>query len=134
MDNFEPAAPVEKLFVAGLGDDVTEEALSELFSKAGKVEEVAIIKDRFTGGVKFAFVRMASVDEAKAAKESTEINGVDFGGPKPLFVDFARPPKPRDDRGGDRGGYNRGGSGGGYGGGNRFGGGGNSGGGYNRSR
>jgi len=115
MDNQESSAPVNKLFVAGLSNDVTEDALTELFTKAGKVEEVAIIKDRETGNVKFAFVTMGSVEEATAAKESTEINGIDFGGSKPLFVDFAKPPRPREDRGFGGGGNRFGGNNGGYG-------------------
>jgi RNA recognition motif-containing protein len=103
-----------KLYVGNLSFRTTSEELREAFAAVGAVESASVIEDRDTGRSRgFAFVEMATADEAAAAIE--QFNGKDFGG-RNLTVNEA---KPRADRGGGgRGGYSGGGGGrGGYGGG-----------------
>lgn len=103
-----------KLYVGNLPYSTSEDDLRNLFSQAGAVASVAVIKDRDTGRSKgFAFVEMAS--EAEADKAVRMFNGYEMDG-RPLKVDLARP---QEDRGGGFGG----GRGGGYGGGGGRGGG-----------
>jgi RNA recognition motif-containing protein len=100
----------KKLYVGNLSYNVTSSELDQLFSQFGTVQSAQVIEDRDTGRSKgFGFVEMGSDQEAQAAIEGLhekEHNG------RPLTVNEARP---REDRGGGRGGY--GGGGGGYGGG-----------------
>ncbi|GAB4500896.1 MAG: hypothetical protein Fur0035_04360 [Anaerolineales bacterium] len=92
-----------KLYVGNLPYSATEEELQGMFSKAGTVTSVAIIKDRDSGRSKgFAFVEMASADDAQ--KAISMLNGQDFAG-RPLTVNIARP---REEHAGG-GGFNRGG-------------------------
>lgn len=100
-----------KLYVGNLSYDATEQELKDLFSQAGVVQSVAIIKDRETGRSKgFAFIEMSSQAEAQAA--INQFNGKSHRD-RALTVNIARP---REERSGFGGGYggNRGG-GGGYG-------------------
>ena len=110
-----------KLYVGNLSFRTTSEELKDAFASAGTVESASVIEDRDTGRSRgFAFVEMATPEEAAAAIE--QFNGKDFGG-RNLTVNEA---KPREDRGGGRGGYGGGGGrggGGGYGGGRGGGGG-----------
>jgi len=100
-----------KLYVGNLSFRTTSEELREAFAAVGTVESASVIEDRDTGRSRgFAFVEMATAEEAAAAIE--QFNGKDFGG-RNLTVNEA---KPREERGGGRGGYG-GGRGGGYGGG-----------------
>ena len=100
-----------KLYVGNLSFRTTSEELRDAFAAVGTVESASVIEDRDTGRSRgFAFVEMASPEEAAAAIE--QFNGKDFGG-RNLTVNEA---KPREDRGG-RGGYGGGGGRGGYGGG-----------------
>lgn len=110
----------QKLYVGNLNFAVTEEDIQSLFGTYGKVEEVKIITDRYTGRPRgFAFVKMADVAEAQKAKD--ELNGQSFQ-ERNLIIDWASA-----DHAGSRG---NGGGGGGGGGGQRrsFGGGGGGGG------
>ena len=92
--------------------DTTEEQLRTMFTEAGSVVTVDVIKDRNTGSPKgFAFITMGS--QADATNAINMFNGKDVGG-RPLTVNTA---KPREDRpsGGGRsynGPNNRGRSGG----------------------
>ena len=107
-----------KLYVGNLPYTATEEELSSLFSQAGAVTSVAIIKDRESGRSKgFAFVEMSSADEAQ--KAISLLHGRSLGG-RDLRVSIARPREEgggggggrggfRGGRGGDRGGQRRGG-------------------------
>lgn len=106
-----------KLYVGNLPYSATEDELNSIFSSAGAVTSVAIIKDRETGRSKgFAFIEMASADDAQ--KAITQLNGRDMGG-RDLRVSIARPREEGGggggrggyggNRGGDRGGGNRGG-------------------------
>ncbi|HLL77439.1 MAG TPA: RNA-binding protein [Pyrinomonadaceae bacterium] len=116
-----------KLYVGNLSFNTTNEDLHQLFSQAGTVESANVVEDRDTGRSRgFGFVEMANREEGEAAIQ--QFNGKEFGG-RALTVNEARP---REDRGGGRGGFggggNRGGGGGYGGGGNRGGGGGGRGG------
>jgi len=89
--------------------DTTEEQLRTLFSEAGSVVAVDVIKDRDTGTAKgFAFITMSN--QADAAKAITMFNGKEVNG-RPLTVNTA---KPREERsgGGGRSSYNSGNRGG----------------------
>ena len=90
-----------KLYVGNMTYDTTEDQLRTMFTEAGPVVAVDVIKDRDTGTAKgFAFITMSS--QADAAKAITMFNGKEVGG-RPLTVNTA---KPREERGGGaRGGY-----------------------------
>jgi cold-inducible RNA-binding protein len=106
-----------KLYVGNLPYSIGEGELQELFSKAGNVETVRVMRDMATGRARgFAFVEMATDEEAQ--KAVTEFNEYELGG-RALAVNEARP-KPEYSGGGGGGfggGRGRGGSGGGGGGG-----------------
>ncbi len=63
-----------KLFVAGLPESITEDALREVFeATGGKVTDVSLPRDRATGRVRgFGFVTFASSEEAAAARDSLD--------------------------------------------------------------
>jgi RNA recognition motif-containing protein len=96
-----------KLYVGNLSFQTTQQELEDLFGQLGQVESVNIITDRDTGQPRgFAFVEMASSEEAQAAiqrLDGTEVNG------RALKVNEARA---KEDRGGRRGGFGGGGGGG----------------------
>lgn len=78
-----------KLYVGNLDYSVTSDQLGEHFAQAGKVVEVNVISDRFSGRSKgFAFVEMGSEKEAKEA--ISMLNDKDFQG-RNLIVNEARP-------------------------------------------
>ena len=98
----------KKLFVGNLDHSVTTDELKELFAQYGVVTDAIVLVDRFTGNSKgFGFVTFETVEMAEAAKAAT--NEMEHRGRK-LNVSTARPPRPREDRGGFGGG-NRGGAG-----------------------
>ena len=99
-----------KLYVGNLTYGVTDSALEQMFAPYGTVESAQVIMDRDTGRSKgFGFVEMKTDQEAQAAIAA--MNGKEVHG-RSLTVNEA---KPREDRGGGRGGA--GGGRGGYGGG-----------------
>jgi RNA recognition motif-containing protein len=104
------------IYVGNISHHTTEEDLRQPFEGFGKVESVAIIKDKLSGESRgFGFVEMPVQAEAMAAISG--LNGTELGG-RSLKVNEARP---REDRGG--GGPRRGGGGGrgpGGGGGRRY--------------
>src|SRR6201985_912437 len=114
-----------KLYVGNLSFQTSSNELQELFAQAGTVESANVGEDRDTGRSRgFGFVEMASKEEGQAA--IAQLNGKEVNG-RALTVNEARP---REDRGGNRGGggggrggYGGGGGGNGFGGGNRGGGG-----------
>jgi RNA recognition motif-containing protein len=108
-----------KLYVGNLTYGVTDSALEQMFAPHGTVESAQVIMDRDTGRSKgFGFVEMKTDQEAQAAIAA--MNGKEVDG-RSLTVNEA---KPREDRGGGRGGsgggrggFGGGGGRGGYGGG-----------------
>ncbi len=105
-----------KLYVGNLSYNTSEDDLRDLFSQAGNVKSVALIKDRETGRSKgFAFVEMNSDDDAQKAID--QFHGQQFQ-TRTLTVNIARP---REER--PRGSFGGGGGGGGGGRGGRDGGG-----------
>ena len=101
----------KKLYVGNLTYGVTDGTLAAMFEPHGTVESAQVIMDRDTGRSKgFGFVEMKTDQEAQAAIAA--LNGAQSGG-RSLTVNEA---KPREDRGGGRGGS---GGRGGYGGGGR---------------
>ena len=97
----------KRLFVGGLPYDATDAQLSELFAKAGKVESVNIIIDKFSGRSKgFGFVEMATEEEAQKAIQT--LNGTKMGD-RAIVVNEARPLEERPPRqfDGPRGGGDR---------------------------
>ncbi len=105
-----------RLYVGNLPYSATEDQLTELFSRAGKVDSVRVMRDMATGRARgFAFVEMASDDDAQ--KAITEFHEHQMEG-RALVVNEARP-KPEGGFGGGgggggrgRGGYRGGGGGG----------------------
>ena len=98
-----------KLYVGNLPYQTDERDLQELFAQFGAVASVRVMRDMATGRARgFAFVEMATDDQAQAAAEG--LNGHQLGG-RTLTVNEARP-KPayagsgfgggRDDRRGPR--------------------------------
>ena len=100
-----------RLYVGNLPYSAGEQELQELFSKAGTVESVRVMRDAATGRARgFAFVEMATDEEAQ--KAASEFNQYQMGG-RPFTVNEARP-KPEGGFGGGGGyGGNRGGGSGG---------------------
>jgi RNA recognition motif-containing protein len=93
-----------KLYVGNLPYEVGETELQELFTRAGAVESVNIMRDQATGrGRGFGFVEMSTDEEAQNA--ITALNGAAVGG-RNLTVNEARP-KPERSGGGYGGGRNR---------------------------
>ena len=107
-----------KLYVGNLSFQTSSDDLQQLFAQAGTVESASVVEDRETGRSRgFGFVEMSSKEEGRAAIQ--QFNGREMGG-RALNVNEA---KPREDRGGSRGGFggNRNGGGrGGYGGNPRY--------------
>jgi len=91
-----------KLYVGNLPYETNDQDLQELFTQAGNVETVTVMRDRDTGRARgFAFVEMSSDDEAQNA--ITKLNDQQFGGRR-LTVNEARPQVPRSGGGGGGGG------------------------------
>jgi nucleolin len=63
-----------KLFVAGLPESITEDALREVFeATGGKVTDVSLPRDRATGRVRgFGFVTFSTSEEAGAARDALD--------------------------------------------------------------
>jgi len=94
-----------KLFVGNLSYSTTEDDLRELFTEAGTIDSVDLIKDRNTGQSKgFAFVEMSSRDEAQTAIDM--FNGKALN-ERALTVNIAKPRKERRDFGNRGGGRRR---------------------------
>ena len=90
----------KKLYVGNLSYEVTNTSLEAMFTPHGSVRSAQVIMDRDTGRSKgFGFVEMTNDQEAQVA--ITALNGQQVGG-RSLTVNEA---KPREDRGGSRGGY-----------------------------
>ncbi|MGH9307854.1 MAG: RNA recognition motif domain-containing protein [Vicinamibacterales bacterium] len=93
-----------KLYVGNLPYDTGEQDLHALFSGAGTVESVNVMRDMATGRARgFAFVEMASDEDAQNAIST--LNNHELGG-RNLTVNEARP---KTQSGGFGGGYGNGG-------------------------
>src|SRR4029078_6953336 len=91
-----------RLYVGNLPYTTGEAELQELFSKAGTVESVRVMRDAATGRARgFAFVEMSTDEEAQ--KAASELNQFQMGG-RALTVNEARP-KPEGGFGGAGGGF-----------------------------
>jgi RNA recognition motif-containing protein len=99
-----------KLYVGNLNYETTESDLQTLFSQAGSVDSVRVMRDMATGRARgFAFVEMETDGAAQAA--ISQLHEKPFGG-RTLTVNEARPQAPRSGGfgggyGGDRGGPRR---------------------------
>ena len=92
------------IYVGNLSRDVTEAEVRAAFEAFGKVDSVALIKDKFTGELRgFGFVVMA--DKAQGDAAIAGLNGKDLKG-RALTVNEARP---KPEGGGGGGGGRRGG-------------------------
>jgi RNA recognition motif-containing protein len=113
-----------KIYVGNLPRELTEDDLRKEFEAFGKVESVAIVKDRYSGQPRgFGFVEMPTKSEAVAAL--TGLKGKVLQ-ERTLDISEARPRPEGGSRGGGgqfRGGGRSGGGGGGGGGRGGFGGG-----------
>ena len=97
-----------RLYVGNIPFKATEEDLSGLFSQAGEVLSVKLIKDAATGRLRgFGFVEMASAEDGE--KAVSMFNGSSFM-ERSLVVNEARPQEKRE--GGFRGRPGGGGGGG----------------------
>jgi cold-inducible RNA-binding protein len=103
-----------RLYVGNLPYKATDEELTELFSRAGAVDNVRVMRDQATGRARgFAFVEMATDEDAQ--KAIAEFHQYQMDG-RALVVNEARP-KPAGGFGGgggdrgDRGSYGGGGGG-----------------------
>ncbi len=89
-----------RLYVGNLPYSATEDQLTDLFSQAGKVESVRVMRDMATGRARgFAFVEMGNDEEAQ--KAISEFHEYKMDG-RPLVVNEARP-KPEGGFGGGGG-------------------------------
>ncbi len=89
-----------KLYVGNLSYSVTSSSLEEMFAPFGAVKSAQVIEDRDSGRSKgFGFVEMGDDNAAREAIKA--VHEKDYDG-RPLTVNEA---KPREDRGGSRGGY-----------------------------
>jgi RNA recognition motif-containing protein len=83
-----------KLYVGNLPYETGEAELQELFTRAGTVESVRVMRDMATGRARgFAFVEMASDEDAQTA--INQLNAHQLGG-RALTVNEARPQAARD--------------------------------------
>ena len=110
---------MKNIFVGNLSFGATEDAIRTMFEAYGTVDRVSVVTDRDTGQARgFGFVEMSNNEEGDRA--ISELNGRELDG-RAMNVNEARP---KEDRGGSRGGSGggggrgrSGGGGGGYGGG-----------------
>jgi RNA recognition motif-containing protein len=94
-----------KLYVGNLPYTASEQDLQDLFSQAGAVDSVNVMRDMATGRARgFAFVEMGS--DADAQKAIDQFNNTDFGG-RNLTVNEARPKTSSGGGGGYGGGGGR---------------------------
>jgi len=90
----------KNIYVGNLAWESTADDLLALFQEHGHVVRAQVITDQATGRSRgFGFVEMEN--DAEAQKAIDALNGTEFHG-RPLTVNEARP---REPRGGGRGGY-----------------------------
>jgi RNA recognition motif-containing protein len=77
------------IYIGNLTESVTDQDLTDAFSKYGKLKSVKVIKDLFSGRCKgFGFVEMYSNKEGQKAID--ELNTTELKGKK-MIVNEARP-------------------------------------------
>ncbi|MGY4884918.1 MAG: RNA-binding protein [Nanobdellota archaeon] len=93
-----------KVYVGNLPFSIDDEGLRKAFESYGEIEEVSVIKDKFSGRSKgFGFVTFKNDDEAKKAIEAMndkELEGRNLKVNEAKPMDPDRPP--RRSFGGDR--------------------------------
>lgn len=83
----------KKLFIGNIDWNSSEDDLRDLFSQHGDLEEVIIIKDKFSGKSKgFGFVTFTNDEDAD--KAVADLDGYELNSRK-LVVNEARPPRER---------------------------------------
>ena len=83
-----------RLYVGNLPYSTGEAELQELFSRAGNVESVRVMRDAATGRARgFAFVEMG--DQESAQRAISELDKHQYGG-RSLTVNEAKPMEPRN--------------------------------------
>lgn len=98
---YEEAKLETKLYVGNLSFTTTEEDLQNLFSQAGTIVSVTLIKDRDSGRSKgFAFVEMENQNDVEKAIQMFDGYSMDD---RELKVSIARPREARPSGGYDRG-------------------------------
>ncbi|WP_297905482.1 RNA-binding protein [uncultured Parabacteroides sp.] len=98
------------LYISNLSYNISDEDLRQLFADYGEIVSAKVIMDRETGRSRgFGFVELSDDELAKKAIE--ELNQASYDD-KVINITEARP---REDRGGDRGGRSNNNRGGGYG-------------------
>lgn len=105
---------MKKIYIGNLPYKATEDDISDIFTKYGAIEQVALIRDRATNQPKgFGFVTFESADAAQAALAE---NGQELLG-RSMKVSIAKEKEPGEMGGGRGGRTGGGGSRGGFGGG-----------------
>jgi RNA recognition motif-containing protein len=90
----------KKLYAGNLSYNVTSADLERMFAEFGSVRSAEVIQDRDTGRSKgFGFVEM---DDDNAANQAIQALNLKEHDGRAMSVNEA---KPREDRGGSRGGY-----------------------------
>jgi RNA recognition motif-containing protein len=88
------------IYIGSLSTSITSDDLKNAFEAYGKVDDVKIITDRYTGESRgFAFVEMPTKAEAVAAIEG--LNGSELKG-STIVVNEARPRSDSRGRGGKK--------------------------------
>ncbi|MBN1255807.1 MAG: RNA-binding protein [Deltaproteobacteria bacterium] len=88
------------IYIGSLSTSITSDDLKNAFEAYGKVDDVKIITDRYTGEARgFAFVEMPTKAEAVAAIEG--LNGSELKG-STIVVNEARPRSDSRGRGGKK--------------------------------
>jgi RNA recognition motif-containing protein len=92
------------IYVGNLPKSTNEEAVRELFSEHGKVGEIKLIKDQYSGDLRgFGFIEMLDKEEGQNAIKN--VNGNELAGNR-LVVNEARPRKDSSSNRGGNGGFN----------------------------
>jgi RNA recognition motif-containing protein len=88
------------IYIGSLSTSTNSDDLRKAFEAYGKVDDVKIIMDRYTGESRgFAFVEMPTKAEALAAIDG--LNGSDLNG-RTIVVNEARPRSDRRGRSGEK--------------------------------
>jgi len=81
----------KKIFVGNIAWSVAEDDLSTAFSQHGEIEDLVILKDRYTHRSRgFGFVTF--VNDEDAEKAVAALNGYNLNG-RDLVVNEAKPPR-----------------------------------------